>query len=872
MKLNLPITVFHRLRSRYLQLEARIEGLRRRIPVLPRARVLLVIFVLLAVAAVLFGAYQLLAPRQTLTVYSLPYVQNFDDVNLRRWFINKGVWTIRDQTLAQTVGGDEAGQLHVPFKLPEDQAYHVSVLVTLKKDTRAAGLVFNSQYPGLTEKQHRVYISRPQKDRLELVSGNTDDSGSFIPQAQIPLDVNSQEFRLDVFVYDTTYLVMLNGQRLVEKRPLVYKNGLIGFYALGPAAFDTFKLTAADTPDPGNLTYSSDFDQENGGGGWVPISGTWRIADQEMRQSDPTLSDAGIAYETSTFQNYTLRATLHHTTTAGAGVMFNMPSPYQINGAQVVRFSDQTDALLWGFYDGQGQFQRQGFALVPPVGTSTQVLQIFSGESSYDVYLDDQLMARNVPMTQTQGHVGLITSRAAASFAQIDVFPLFASNVASESQQLHPVVMSPTPLSATLRTSPTVAVSATVSAAVRATASATATALAPTLAPTVATTPLPTALPTPVPTAILIDGQPYQANFIGELADQGWKALSGDWHFENGKLLQSNAAGADLAAVYTGHAFKRYTLSASLVQTEGTGAGILFNMPDADHLAGAHMVRYSERRSNALIWGYYDSAGIFKGQGYADVEPAGVSAHNLRVVVNDTRYAVYLDDKLIVDNLPLQNNGGYIGLLTTKAAAAYEQVEVDRADAPIKPSRKVVDTFGNVRSLNGNWTIRDGVFTQSVPSVADYLVNLGEAGQVFTAEMRITLPVVDASSAGGGFIFHMADRGSKRNAYIVRLREGGQGIWWGSTDANGNFKGQGSLPLASPTASPTTSPARSFYLKLLVNVDRMTVAVNNQTLVRDVKLDRSDGWIGLLAYGGPVVFDQIKIDLETDDSSASPGV
>jgi len=1001
MKISLTFTrniiqrSYARLQARYLWLEAKVERIRERIPGLPSARILLSIAGLLAIVGALFVAVQvLLGPRQAFTEYTLPYVQNFDDVNLRRWFTNKGVWTIRNQTLAQTIGGEEAGQLHLPFKLPADQSYHVSVLITLKKDTRAAGLVFNSQYPDLTEKQHRVYISHPQKDRLELVSGNTDASGSFIPQAQIPLDVDSQSYRLDVFVYENTYLVMLNGQKLIEKRPLVYHNGLIGFYTLGPATFDTFKLTAADTPNPGNLTYTSDFDQENGGGGWVPFNGTWRITDKQMRQSESTISDAGIAYETSSFQNYTLRATLQHTQGVGGGVLFNMPSPYQINSAYAVRFSDETDALLWGFYDDQGNFQRQGYVPVQPVAQTTQTLQVYSGESSYDIYLNDQLITRSVPMSQTQGHVGLLTSHAAVTFLDVSVFPLFGSNALTESEQLKPPVSSPTPMEPTLKLTNTKSISGTVtpkpsgksitatitttatvpikktptatvvkpivtttsvpstltttvptslptrpitgSAAISATATKieptttnatvqitatravqaqpvthtvpisqstavlTATKIAsavgtgigisnPTVTPVVthtiviSTVPTSTPISTPIATATHIaptstitpsvpisTAQAFQADFNGDMAEQGWQTLSGEWHFENGTLVQSNANGADLSVIYTKSAFKRYSVSVTFAHNQNSGAGIVFNVPGRDRLAGANMVRYSERRNNALIWGSYDANSRFQGQGFTDVEPAGTDSHTLRIVVEDTTYSIYLDDKFIVDQLPLQNNAGYIGLLTTKTSATYQSLEVTRANTPAKPTQKVVDTFGNVRTLNGNWSISDGVFTQSVPNIADYMVNLGEAGQVFTAEMRITLPNatdpnnVDAAGVGGGFIFHMGDRGSKRNAYIVRLRDGGKGIWWGSTDDTGKFQGQGSAPI--------TSTARSFDLKLLVNSNQLTIYLDKILIVKDIPMSKNDGWIGLISYGGPVIFDRIRIDLAGGEFNDTPGV
>lgn len=42
-----------------------------------------------------------------------------------------------------------------------------------------------------------MYISRVSPDALELVSGYMDETGAFVVQAQVPLTVNTTEFRLD---------------------------------------------------------------------------------------------------------------------------------------------------------------------------------------------------------------------------------------------------------------------------------------------------------------------------------------------------------------------------------------------------------------------------------------------------------------------------------------------------------------------------------------------------------------------------------------------------------------------------------------------------------------------------------------------------
>ena len=147
---------------------------------------------------------------------------------------------------------------------------------------------------------------------------------------------------------DKTYTVQVNGQTLIDRRPLFYPSGLVGFYSLGPARFDTLKITAAEAEQPGEQVYVSDFDQTPGGAGWVPFSGEWEISQGELVQANPAAQDAGIGYEGSTFENYVLQASFRHLTGAGGGVLFNMVSPYQLNDAHMVRFSDQTDSSVLG--------------------------------------------------------------------------------------------------------------------------------------------------------------------------------------------------------------------------------------------------------------------------------------------------------------------------------------------------------------------------------------------------------------------------------------------------------------------------------------------------------------------------------------------
>ncbi len=798
-----------------------------------RRRLLIVFFALLVVGAGLFlVARRFLGSNQPEATFTYPYVQNFDDVNLRPWYIDGGVWTIRDQALLQTVGGDKAGQIHIPFALQEDQPYHLSTYITLKRDTKAAGVSFNAQLPELGDQQHRVYLSMPNDEELELVAGYVDEIGSFVPQAQVPLPLDLNEFRLDLFVYDNSYLVQLNGQRLIDKRPLFYKNGLVGFYSMGSAIFDTIKINPADSANPGDLVYVSDFDQEPGGAGWVPFNGEWRVSAGQMVQVDPNAYDTGIGYESSSFQNYVVQVILDHLQGVGAGMFFNMPSPYQMNGAHMVRYSDETDALIWGYIDAQGTFTRQGFVETNPPGIEEpHLLQVYSGENSYDIFLDDQLVARDVPLQQIQGHVGLTTSRSAAGFSSVEVFPLFSSSAADLSQL--------TPAS-------TVAAEAEVSgddnqgAPIGTAASVPAQTLSE-------------ATPLAANDTLVVEGgvEPFDGVFSGDFQSSDWRSITGEWRFESGNLVQGDPNGFDFSTVNTSSAYRNYSVQATLSHLQGHGAGLLFNMPFADRLNGAHLVRYTDRRPGAIFWGYYDDAGVFIGQGYADVPEAGLGQHTFRVVSKDTTYDIYLDETLIARDLPLVQQQGYVGLLTSQSSAAYNRVVIDAIEsAPLGNTGVVgLDGFSNLSVLGGRWSTQNGRTIQEVTDEGDYILNLGTFATEYLMEAEITLP--DNSNAGAGFIFHLADPGSRRGAHIARFINGGSDVFWGFFDEASNFQGRGSVPLGLE--------GNTFLLRLEVDRDSMTLWVDNEPILEGVPLNRSDGWFGLISFGGPVTYENLRV-------------
>ncbi|HNE06298.1 MAG TPA: hypothetical protein PLT08_17360, partial [Anaerolineales bacterium] len=162
------------------------------------------------------------------------------------------------------------------------------------------------------------------------------------------------------------------------------------------------------------------------------------------------------------------------------------------------------------------------------------------------------------------------------------------------------------------------------------------------------------------------------------------------------------------------------------------------------------------------------------------------------------------------------------------------------------------DGFTDQRIVSGKWTIENNQAVQTVTDVSDYVWNTGVQASEYTVSAKITLP--NTADSGGGFIIHMSERGSKNNSYIVRLKDGGKGIWWGSINDEGKFKGQGSAPIEGTE--------KAFTLKLVVKLDTLSIYVNDVEIAKNVAISSQEGWVGLLAYGGKVTFEDVKLEVE----------
>lgn len=353
------------------------------------------------------------------------------------------------------------------------------------------------------------------------------------------------------------------------------------------------------------------------------------------------------------------------------------------------------------------------------------------------------------------------------------------------------------------------------------------------------------------------------AAFVNGSAPSEWTTLAGDWQVIDNAYVQTQREGFDRITLHSGE-FANYVLRVRFKLLEGTGAGVLLNVPDAGSKNGGHLVRFTDDGAG-LFWGRFDEAGAFTGQGYAATGGPGTDWHVLEVFSGAGSYAIHLNGVALAQDVPLLSTAGHIGLTTSQSTAAFAAVDVfDLAAgaavvavptvAPEAPPAEDLASSGlEFSTINGDWVQEGGVIRQENSTATDFSLGTGVSAENYTLETAITLPAdPDLADAGGGILFHMQTRDSKEGAQMVRFVNGGKGLTWGYFDVDGGFTGQGYVDLNLPPGEPQR-------LALSVRGDQFDVLINGEPVVQEVPTAAQSGWIGLISYRGPVTFAEVKL-------------
>lgn len=390
--------------------------------------------------------------------------------NLGSWLPISGNWSTVDGTYAQT---DTSGFNYLTMLQTDPITdYQLSTDLTMRAGEAGAGIVFNaSSINALNDSQVVDFDDAGNFIRW----GRFDENGAYVYEGGTavakPLnDGTWHNLQLNVTPDETA--VIYDGAevgRFTNPRP----NGHIGLISsVSDVAFDNFGInflgnsTAvseealdniaieedfSDEEQIDNVAIEEDFDEEapivatspgiihQGGGGapaiytqtstnyafddptflddWTPFGGEWEITDGELQQLNPNGFDLGI---TAPFygNNYILQTRFKHLGgTGGAGIFFNMALKNSKATSQMLNIFQEGSAIQWGSFDENGDFVYTDMANIQNTNDGnwhTLQLTVRDGEAS--ITIDNELVRSNIPLSYSEGYVGLMTSQSHIAF------------------------------------------------------------------------------------------------------------------------------------------------------------------------------------------------------------------------------------------------------------------------------------------------------------------------------------------------------------------------------------------------------------------------------------------------------------------------
>lgn len=604
-------------------------------------------------------------------------------------------------------------------------------------------------------------------------------------------------------------------------RTVFRKTILPTFVALGLLVVFNFglytRLSAVPVVPTVELPYSDTF-EEAAALNFPRLGGDWDIRDETLVQISTTGFDLGlfIPVEIPAEQPYRFTSEMQHLGgTVGGGLIFNSQNGRNRQQSHMTRFNVDEDKLwvIFGYFGDDSNFQGQGSVGldIAPDNADWQQLGVRVNETTYDIILNGDIVAPDVPLQYQGGAVGLITSASQVAFdnvelvASVDEIPSVEENVQSVEAEAE------------------VEISEVIEA----------------------------------DEAIFMDGEPLLTDSFDVTGGGAslWLPFGGQWEFADSAFIQRQVDGFDFAAGYN-NPYGDAVVSTTFRHLEGQGGGLLFNMAQPDSLRDSHMVRYVHD-AEFLMWGSFDADGRFEGQGSVEIIPPADATITLSVIINAETYSVMLNDELVAVNLPITAQGDYHGLVSAQSEVAFDDFRVSTGtlETPeIEPEATEAAQSGdlNLRAVSGDWEFGE-VIVQRATDPVDYIAGTGIAAETFRASVTVDLPD-DIDDGGAGLVFHMAGRDDLANGQMVRFGLGGNEIFWGNYDADGVFEGLGSTPLELDWSQPQR-------LTLAVSATTYNILIGDEVLVQDIPVTGEFGWIALVSFRGETIFSDFELSM-----------
>jgi hypothetical protein len=342
----------------------------------------------------------------------LPFVDLLERPNLE-WKMLQGTPRLESGRWVATT----KVQAHLPVSVLPNQPYTITLPLYLQPNS-SIEVWINAQRFGALSASHLVSLTA-QRARVQLAVWRIWASGRVevleavglesVPPLkpapnELPKTASEQKLTLlEVQVNRRALAVRLNRQ-LYLSAGLSYLGGVVGL-GLERATLEQVQITPhANTIEPAPIELPEDV--------WFSSKGIWRKQQGVLVQIDPRGFDHLLVHRQQ-FRPNKLELTLSG---FGAGLVLAMPSLSSLQGAYLVRFSEDGTVMFWGQFR-QGRFVGLGSRRVAP--KNRQNLKLECHKDTCLLWVQNQSsILKNI---QTEGYLALTASRSVARFWALKV-------------------------------------------------------------------------------------------------------------------------------------------------------------------------------------------------------------------------------------------------------------------------------------------------------------------------------------------------------------------------------------------------------------------------------------------------------------------
>ena len=161
------------------------------------------------------------------------------------------------------------------------------------------------------------------------------------------------------------------------------------------------------------------------------LSGLWTEASGALQQTHDCGYDYTALLRAEPLNHYRWDATVSGVGGVNqGGVVVNQSSPLTRSGAALIDLADAGNVLRWGNYDSSGYYQLLGAVDLEPSAADSARFSVVVHGNEITVQVDGEFVA-TFTSGGAGGHVGLVTSRAAGSFSDLQLTALPPSGAGS---------------------------------------------------------------------------------------------------------------------------------------------------------------------------------------------------------------------------------------------------------------------------------------------------------------------------------------------------------------------------------------------------------------------------------------------------------